>query len=112
MGGFDDFEDQYWGWSDSWGVADETFGDGDWLNEFDSHDCNHDGFVSALDALMIVNHLGSGARAAGDSGLDVNGDDSVTAFGALMVINCLAQNAANSPVLAFITMDDADDEWA
>ncbi len=58
------------------------------------HDCdvNDDSFVTALDALMLINELNLGERAGGPesrSSMDVNGDGHVTTLDALLVINTL-----------------------
>jgi VCBS repeat-containing protein len=69
-------------------------------------DVNQDGFTTALDALLVINHL---ARADGvasipvlptDSGpnfYDVNGNQSITANDAIIVINELSRLSVGSP---------------
>ncbi|MCC9601047.1 carboxypeptidase regulatory-like domain-containing protein [Stieleria sp. JC731] len=70
-------------------------------------DTNRDGRVSALDALVVINHLGrqqvsmnSSAEGEGPSAsnsqYDVNGDGAVSALDALLVINRLSQEYAAS----------------
>jgi hypothetical protein len=63
-------------------------------------DVNNDGGVSALDALVIINHIGrvkmNEAEAEASNGqnyLDVNSDHQVTALDALQVINYLARHS-------------------
>ncbi|MCA9151908.1 MAG: hypothetical protein KDA92_21545, partial [Planctomycetales bacterium] len=64
-----------------------------WQNPVNRWDVNNDAFVSAIDALLIINHLnseGAGELSALGSGppyLDCNGDNYVSAIDALMVIN-------------------------
>ena len=70
-------------------------GGGSRTNSVNSLDVNNDGFVSPVDALLVINQINSGlaapAAAAVSSSLymDVNGDKYVTAGDALMVINYL-----------------------
>ncbi|WP_197455137.1 dockerin type I domain-containing protein [Stieleria varia] len=61
-------------------------------NDDNPYDVDTGGFVSALDALVIINHLndyGPGPIGNGNPGIgyDVNGDGMVTALDALLVIN-------------------------
>jgi hypothetical protein len=67
-----------------------------WRNPARPEDVNHDGIVSALDALLVINHLnltGTGPLPAPDPQfapppyLDVSGDNQVTPIDVLMVIN-------------------------
>jgi len=56
------------------------------------YDVSGDGEVSAVDALIVINHLnehGPGPVGAGDPvyGVDVNGDGMITALDALLIIN-------------------------
>lgn len=67
-------------------------------------DVNDDGFVSSIDALLIINELnrtritGEGESAPVSSGYftDVNGDNNVTALDALRVINWLNRNSRST----------------
>ncbi|TWU37533.1 Dockerin type I repeat protein [Novipirellula aureliae] len=91
--------------------------DDDWDNSrpdtFDVFDCNHDGNVTAADALLIINRLGT-KQVAYDALLDVNHDNKVTAGDALMVINELQQTpqVTQPPVDAPLSeaMDEAVSE--
>ncbi len=65
-------------------------------NTFLPTDVNDDGFVSAIDALVVINALSRGGVGEGESAADepfyfydVNGDANVTALDALIVINRL-----------------------
>ena len=64
-----------------------------WTNPTNSHDVNDDGFVSPMDALLVINDLNErGARrlsshVAGTPYLDVNSDQFVTPIDALTVLN-------------------------
>lgn len=80
----------------------EAFVDNPYHNEIDPLDVNHDGFVSALDALIIINDLNASDprdlpvpspinSPAGD--LDVTNDLFVTPLDALLIVNEL--NGAN-----------------
>ena len=85
-------------WSDELWSDDEEFHDpwesGDWwdLQIDPSLDCNRDHRLTALDALVVLNHLnlnGSGSRNAVSMQFDANGDSRVTTLDALTVINNL-----------------------
>ncbi len=71
-----------------------------WQNSNEALDVNNDNFITAFDALVLINQLNSlGARpldipsAPIDEYVDVNGDDNLSAIDALMVINYLNTNA-------------------
>ena len=72
-------------------------------NQGDNLDVNNDGFVSPIDALLIVNQMavvGEGESGSGDDSSskiypDVNGDYKVTAVDAMLVLNGLS-GMANS----------------
>ncbi len=64
-------------------------------------DVNDDGFVSAIDALLVINGLNRGVSGEGESAAtrpsffyDVNGDNRITALDALMVINSLSRQGS------------------
>ena len=72
-------------------------------DDFSVHDVTQDGIVSALDALQLINHLGTSEREALNDAefarfdrleqkWDVNGDGQVTALDALNVINELGKS--------------------
>ena len=70
-----------------------------WQNPFETLDVNHDGFVSPLDALIVVNLLNAGLPSgltaevpgfAEAAYVDANGDNVLSALDALLVINSLA----------------------
>src|SRR5262245_60802040 len=70
----------------------------DWRNPVDSLDVNSDGFVSSIDALLIINSLNTrgepdlpAERDASSPFLDVDGDQSVSSADALRVINAINQ---------------------
>ena len=70
-----------------------------WQNPVNQFDVNNDGFVTPLDALLVINHLNEHAPgpipappASPPPFLDVNGDNFVTAEDVLLIINFL-----NSP---------------
>ena len=81
-------------------------------------DISGDGRISALDALMVINNLGS--RSEGESAIDrrgdVNGDANVTALDALQIINWLSEqnrDDSDSDALLFAAQVDeifADDD--
>jgi hypothetical protein len=59
-------------------------------NPFDNLDVTFDGFITALDALVVINHInqsGAGLNPAVEAYLDVNANGSVTALDVLLVIN-------------------------
>ena len=63
-------------------------------NEKLAPDVNHDGAVSALDALIVINTLNTQYNSAAVSGesimsVDVNNDGTVTALDALVVVNAI-----------------------
>ena len=68
------------------------------------HDVDHNGVVSAVDALTLINQLELsrtelvGVEYAGDFYLDVNGDSRFTALDVLLVINQLGQGSSEAPV--------------
>ncbi|MEM1068808.1 MAG: Ig-like domain-containing protein [Planctomycetota bacterium] len=79
---------------------------GDQQNTRLAQDVNDDGFVSPIDALLVINDLGRGSSAEGEAAgsssgstsyyLDVNGDNQVTAIDALQVINYLVKSTRDS----------------
>lgn len=83
----------------------------DWYNDSLPLDTNGDGFVTARDALLIINMVNSGlegllptatvrgqlAPASDDYQVDTNGDGFVTALDALRVINYLNARAVPEP---------------
>ncbi len=68
-----------------------------WQNQIDPVDVDHSGYVSALDALMVINDLNrDGIRSLGElpteykgPSIDVSGNGSVEPFDLLLVINSL-----------------------
>ncbi|MEO8495777.1 MAG: hypothetical protein ABI614_11945, partial [Planctomycetota bacterium] len=72
-----------------------------WRNAINQRDVNRDGYVSPVDALIVINFLNAGNRliAAGESFtmpyVDVSGDWTVSPLDALLIINYL--NAQGSP---------------
>jgi hypothetical protein len=67
-----------------------------WQNYMDPHDVNRDGFISPLDALLIINDLNvygsrvlSNLPTNGSSFVDVDGNNIVSPIDALLVINLL-----------------------
>ena len=73
-----------------------NLGGGEFTNQKDRHDVNADGFVSPIDALIIINHLNavSGSAVSGEGEgekyyIDVNGDNVLSPLDALLVINRL-----------------------
>jgi large repetitive protein len=73
-----------------------NLGGGEFTNKRDRFDVNADGFVSPIDALIVINHLnaGSGNAATGEGEpdkyyIDVNGDNALSPIDALLVINRL-----------------------
>lgn len=74
-----------------------------WTNAAESRDVNNDGFISPIDALLVINELnGEGARqlparTANDGTKpfwDVNADGFVSAIDALLVLNRLNENTS------------------
>ena len=70
-----------------------------WRNPLNNLDVNGDGFVTPLDALLIVNHLsafGSGRLSLPWTGryIDASGDDFISPSDALQVINFLNRRSA------------------
>jgi len=77
---------------------------GSFTNSRDKADVDNDGFVSPIDALLIINRLNSGDTTLSSSPfahapfVDVNGDGSCAPIDALMVINYLnAQSGSSTP---------------
>ena len=72
-----------------------NLGGGEFTNRSNQYDVNNDGFVSPIDALIVINHLNGGSRTAGGEGendkyfIDVNGDSQLSPIDALLVINRL-----------------------
>ncbi len=78
-----------------------NLGGGEFTNKNNRHDVNADGFVSPIDALIVINHLNARPTTAGGGEgendkyyIDVNGDDALSPIDALLVINRL--NGLNS----------------
>jgi hypothetical protein len=76
-----------------------------WQNPINACDVNHDGHVTALDALVVANHmnrLGGGtlSEASGIDNLglfvDTNGDDRLTPFDVLLIVNYIEQSRATA----------------
>jgi hypothetical protein len=90
-----------------------TDSDGSYHNAANPPDTNNDGFVSPLDALLVINYLnvvGPGPVPGGSPPpfLDVNSDNFVSSIDALLVINALntqglgeAPNAVAAPADQF-----------
>lgn len=119
-GPFDDFDDNAGAMQDDFGDLnwlDVTDGNADWqqpmddesfsltddvwdddfinFDDLDPCDVNGDGSVSPLDALMLVNRLGSGtpdSTTRGVDSYDVNSDGGFSSLDALYIINQLAIN--------------------
>lgn len=75
-----------------------SLGGGEFTNQRDRHDVNNDGFVTPIDALIVINHLNANAGGSiagggeGESGryyIDVSGDNVLSPLDALLVINRL-----------------------
>lgn len=75
-------------------------GEGPLQNAYLPADVNNDGYVSAVDALIVINALSRGPVGEGEEAphlskprffYDVNGDGKITALDALMVINALSR---------------------
>lgn len=90
-----------------------------WQNHSLPSDVNQDGQTSAIDLLLIINHVnkhGQGDLASPSPGdsvgrlLDTNGDGTVTAGDALLVVNCLNGDGcvAQPPVIATALQPPAD----
>ncbi|RMF39886.1 MAG: protein containing Planctomycete extracellular domain protein [Planctomycetota bacterium] len=84
-----------------------------WQNQANRFDVNNDSFVSAIDALLIINDINANnARDLRGSGLnpppyvDVNGDSFVSALDALIVINFINSQSAGGGE------GEAWDSWA
>jgi hypothetical protein len=80
-----------------------------WRNPLDKFDVNHDGYRTALDALIIINEINRRA-AAGESNVlgdpsssgaewffDVSNDNNVSAIDVLTIINSLNENVPRRP---------------
>lgn len=76
-------------------------------NLYNPTDVNGDDVTSALDALMVINHL-AGADTNPEAMCDTNGDGSITALDALTVIN--AMGSRQGEFLADEAVDDESDE--
>lgn len=98
-----------------------------WHNSSEPFDANNDGFVSPIDALIIINYLNSDAGSEVPSNsdpsfgyIDANGDNFVTPIDALIVINELNnptgegefvdQSRAQLPIFDLLDDDDEDQE--
>ena len=71
-----------------------TDSDGSFHNAANPNDTNDDGFVSPIDALLVINYLNANGPGPTPSGspppyIDVNGDNFISAIDALLVINAL-----------------------
>jgi Ca2+-binding RTX toxin-like protein len=75
-------------------------------------DVNNDGFVSPLDALVVITHLNmrSGVSNVGSSSgfLDVNNDGNISPIDALIVINTLNRDARPSVTFGGVRTTSAD----
>ncbi|MEZ6120177.1 MAG: tandem-95 repeat protein [Pirellulaceae bacterium] len=86
-----------------------------WQNPNDALDVNNDGFISPIDALLVINELNANGSRALDPPpiasppfspppfVDVSGDDYLSPIDALLVINHLNADAAEG--------EAAEDEW-
>lgn len=80
-------------------------------------DINGDQYLSAIDALLVINYLNRQSRGAADISLDethdVSGDGYVTALDALMVVNALNRDlsaeAIGIPPIDLLEDDDEDE---
>jgi hypothetical protein len=86
--------------------------DHDWQNPLNRLDVNHDGLVSALDALIIINEINAnGAHTLGSFAgtsrffWDTSGDNFVSALDALQVINYLNSNPLSSGGLVLLGLN-------
>ncbi len=68
----------------------------DWQNPFDARDTNTDGFISPIDALLVINTLNqsgsrvlSGMSTPDEAMFDVSGDNFVSPIDVLLVVNRL-----------------------
>jgi hypothetical protein len=81
-------------------------------------DVNNDGFVSAFDALLIINKLNSGNTALANTlfthspFLDVNGDGICSSIDALAIINWLNTNVVGSELSGAGEANNADSVFA
>ncbi len=87
----------------------------DWQNVDLAEDVDRSGYVSAIDALVVINrlnHSDSGALPVREANstepyYDTNGDGRVSAIDALLVINLLNRGAP-SPILNAVLANDSD----
>ena len=82
-------------------------------NETLAPDVNHDGAVSALDALIVINTLNTqydSRMASGESrmSVDVNNDGAVSALDALVVVNALGFQTNSDPIALDVKAEAAD----
>jgi large repetitive protein len=83
-------------------VSGSSGGSGEFHNSSRPLDVNNDGYVSAIDALLIINHLnglgpGTGEGEASNNYYpDTNGDGRISAIDALMVVNHLNERTMGS----------------
>jgi hypothetical protein len=90
-----------------------TDSDGTWHNAVNPDDVSHDGVVSAVDALLIINYLNAFGPGPVPSGnpppyYDVNSDNFITSIDALLVINFInSQPAAQGEGEAFTPRTEA-----
>ena len=94
-------------------------------NPDNAMDVNADGFVSAIDVLMVINHLntvGSGDAPVGSPYLDTSGDGFVSALDVLVVINAVNTGGAGEgeaeralvavdELMSVFGDDDEDEIW-
>ncbi len=80
-------------------TATGNLGGGEFTNPRNNHDVNNDGFVTPLDALLIIRQLTSGALPASGEGeepanklfVDVNADNALSPLDVLLVISYLTK---------------------
>lgn len=94
-----------------------TDSDGSYHNAANPPDTNNDGFVSPLDALLVINYLnavGPGPVPGGSPPpfLDVNSDNFVSSIDALLVINALnTQGLGEAPNAVAAPADQFERVW-
>jgi len=92
-----------------------------WQNARNASDVSGDGYVSAMDLLLIVNRIntaGSGPLTPPASGdkvgytYDVNGDGNLSAVDAVVLLNCLNNNACvrEPPVISTASQPPGNDQ--
>jgi hypothetical protein len=75
-----------------------------------SQDTNGDGFITPMDALLVINWMNEGEHSDIPDYLDVNGDDFVSPFDSMLVINRLNERDLRDQVFAAMDNDDDDEE--